>query len=106
MHRFRERMDNQNPEWELSVIFGRINLFYFTGTMQDSMLIIPRDDDALLWVRRSYERALDESGFPRIRCVVRSSTFGVQTTFRIFAFLALPSWGFCHDITRISRLLQ
>ncbi len=66
MHRFRERMDNQNPEWELSVIFGRINLFYFTGTMQDSMLIIPRDDDALLWVRRSYERALDESGFPRI----------------------------------------
>ncbi len=56
-----------DPEWETAAIFGKINLYYFTGTMQDGMLLIPRDDDAVFWVRRSYERALDESHFPLIR---------------------------------------
>jgi Xaa-Pro aminopeptidase len=35
--------------------------------MQDGMLIIPRDDNATFWVRRSYERALDESLFGNIK---------------------------------------
>ncbi|GAE90717.1 Xaa-Pro aminopeptidase [Acetivibrio straminisolvens JCM 21531] len=42
-------------------------MYYFTGTMQEGMLLIPRDDEAVLWVRRSYERAEDESLFPLIR---------------------------------------
>ena len=67
MNRFREHMDKLNPEWEISVIFSKINLYYFTGTMQDGMLIIPRNDDATFWVRRSYERALDESLFGNIK---------------------------------------
>ena len=65
--RFRSLMDVTNPDWELSAIFGKTNLYYFTGTIQDSMLLIPRDDEAVLWVRRSYERAVDESRFPQIR---------------------------------------
>jgi len=60
-------MDADNPEWETAAIFGKINLYYFTGTMQDGMLLIPRDDDAVFWVRRSYERALEESQFPLVR---------------------------------------
>jgi Xaa-Pro dipeptidase len=67
MNRFRTRMDVSCPDWEVAVIFGRINLFYFTGTMQDGMLVVPRSDSAILWVRRSYERALDESLFPQIK---------------------------------------
>jgi Xaa-Pro dipeptidase len=67
MGRFRARMDKENPEWELSAIFGRINLYYFTGTMQDGMLLIPRGGDAVLYVRRSFERAQTESQFPDIR---------------------------------------
>jgi Xaa-Pro aminopeptidase len=66
MRYFRERMDISNPDWEIAVIFSKINLYYFTGTMQDGMLIIPKNKEATLWVRRSYERALDESLFPRI----------------------------------------
>ncbi len=65
--RFRTEMDSANPGWEISVIFSKINQYYFTGTMQDGMLFIPRDDEAILWVRRSYERALDESLFPAIK---------------------------------------
>ncbi len=63
---FRTRMDISNHDWEIAVIFSKINLYYFTGTMQDGMLIIPKHGEAVLWVRRSYERALDESLFPRI----------------------------------------
>ena len=65
MERFRDRMDAENPSWEFAAIFGRTNQFYFTGTMQDAVLLIPRRDEPVLWVRRSLERALDESGFPR-----------------------------------------
>lgn len=67
MERFRLRMDTENPSWEFAAIFGRVNQFYLTGTMQDGVLLIPRDDEAVLWVRRSLERALDESLFPDIR---------------------------------------
>jgi len=60
-------MNKYNPEWEMAVIFSKINLYYFTGTMQEGMLIIPREKQAVLWVRRSYERALNESLFPCIK---------------------------------------
>jgi len=66
MKRFLAQMDIENSEWECAAIFGRINLYYFTGTMQDGMLLIPHDGEAVFWVRRSYERALDESSFRRI----------------------------------------
>jgi len=67
MRRFRARMDTANPGWEIAVILSKINLFYFTGTMQDGMLLVPCDGDPVLWVRRSFERAVDESEFPEIR---------------------------------------
>jgi Xaa-Pro aminopeptidase len=59
-------MDVSNPDWEIVVIFSKINLYYFTGTMQDGMLIILKNGEATLWARRSYERAQDESLFPDI----------------------------------------
>lgn len=67
MKRFKELMSSKNPEWEIAVIFSNINLFYFTGTMQDGMLIIPRNENATFWVRKSYERAAYESLFSDIR---------------------------------------
>jgi len=67
MERFRDKMDVSHPDWEIAVIFSKVNLYYFTGTMQDGMLIIPRQDEAVLWVRRSFERAVDESLFKRIK---------------------------------------
>ena len=67
MSHFRARVESSCPELEIAVIFGRINLFYFTGTMQDGMLVIPRGEPATFWVRRSFERALDESRFRQIK---------------------------------------
>jgi len=70
MKRFREKMDEISPEWEAAVIFSKINQYYFTGTMQDGMLYIPRENEAVYFVRRSYERAVDESLFPDIRPMI------------------------------------
>ena len=67
MTRFRACMDAECPEWELAAFFGRINQYYFTGTMQDGLLLVPRHGEAVLWVRRSIERARAESFFPDIR---------------------------------------
>jgi Xaa-Pro aminopeptidase len=67
LFRFRKEMDQKNPAWEIAVIFSKINQYYLTGTMQEGMLIIPREDEAVFWVRRSYERAMDESLFPLIK---------------------------------------
>lgn len=64
---FKDHMDSSTPEWDMAVIFSNINLYYFTGTMQDGMLMIPRDEDPTFWVRRSYHRARDESLFPVIK---------------------------------------
>ncbi|MGE4283352.1 MAG: M24 family metallopeptidase [Clostridia bacterium] len=64
---FKAKMNIANPDWEFAVIFSKINLYYFTGTMQEGMLFIPRNDEATFWVRRSYERAVDESLFSRIK---------------------------------------
>ncbi|ABO50730.1 peptidase M24 [Desulforamulus reducens MI-1] len=67
MKRFRDKMKATNPDWQMVVIFSKVNIFYFTGTRQDGMLLIPREDEAIYWVRRSYERAMDESFFPHIQ---------------------------------------
>lgn len=67
INRFRQRMDAKEPGWELAAITAKIPLYYFTGTMQDGLLLIPQDGEAVFWVRQSYERAADESLFPSIR---------------------------------------
>jgi Xaa-Pro dipeptidase len=67
MQRFRVRMDATQPHWELAAFLGKVNQYYFTGTMQDGVLLVPRDRDAVFWVRRSFERACDESLFSDIR---------------------------------------
>jgi Xaa-Pro aminopeptidase len=67
MKRFRARMDCTRPGWELAAIVGKIPLYYFTGTMQDGLLLILPEGDAVFWVRQSFERAKTESLFPRLQ---------------------------------------
>jgi len=52
--------------WTYVAITGKMNLFYFTGTLADGVLIVPREGEAIFWVRRSYERTLIESEFQNI----------------------------------------
>ena len=67
MARFRAEMDRRCSGWSVAVISEKVNLYYFTGTIQDGLLLVPRDGDAIFWVRKSYERAQCESLFADIR---------------------------------------
>ena len=67
IERFRKQMDQSCPGWEIAAVLSKINVYYFTGTMQEGVLFIPRSDEAVFWVRRSYERATEESLFPSIK---------------------------------------
>lgn len=69
MKRFKSNMDNFFPDWEMAVIFSKINIYYFTGTIAEGMLLIPRDEEACLWVRRSFPRSIEESLFPNIKAM-------------------------------------
>ncbi len=69
MDTFCQLMDTQNPQWQMAMIFSKINLLYFTGSMSEGMLIIERNIGATYWVRRSYDRAIAESQFPQIKAM-------------------------------------
>lgn len=55
--RFRARMDRDKPDWELAAIVGRVNQYYFTGTLQDGLLLAPREGQATFFQTRPH-RAL------------------------------------------------
>lgn len=63
---FFKAMNAACPDWDTALFLGKVNQYYFTGTMQDGMLMFKRDGSAYYFVRRSYERALDESPFSNI----------------------------------------
>jgi len=67
MTNLRAELDRTAPEWRCAIVMANVNVFYLTGTMQNGLLIILRDTDPILWIKRSYERALAESLFPDIR---------------------------------------
>ena len=60
-------MDADQPAWELAAFLGRVNQYYFTGTLQDGLLLVPRGGEPVFWVRRSFERARVESLLPDLR---------------------------------------
>lgn len=66
LERFKIIMSEIDPNWELVVLMDKINIYYFTGTIQNGALAIPRVGDAIFYVRRSFERAKDESSFAHI----------------------------------------
>jgi len=59
--RFREELDRLDNDWSLALFFNRIDIFYFTGTLQNGVYVVPRDDQSYLFVKRSYERAKIET---------------------------------------------
>ena len=66
LEKFRHLMDEMHPGWEMAAVNHKVAMYYFTGTMQDGVLLI-RPQDAVFWVRRSFERACNESHFSDIR---------------------------------------
>ena len=51
---------------DVALIVQPVDLYYFTGTLQQAHLIVPGHGEALLLVRRDLSRALEESSLPHI----------------------------------------
>ena len=65
--RLRAAMDRKDPAWGTVFLLGRVNQYYFAGSMQDGLLVVRRDGPAVYFVRRSYDRAAEESDLTDVR---------------------------------------
>jgi Xaa-Pro aminopeptidase len=64
-------MDSHFPDWDTAVILENTNQYYFTGTMQNGILLIRKDGQYLYGVRRSYDGARAESPLAEIVPITR-----------------------------------
>jgi Xaa-Pro dipeptidase len=55
--RFQARMDGMAG----ALLFHSVDMCYFSGTAQDGLVFIPRDGEPIVMMRRSLERAMQES---------------------------------------------
>jgi Xaa-Pro dipeptidase len=62
--RFQSKLEQQNLDG--AFIMQNADLFYFSGTIQKSVLFIPRNNEPLLMVMKSCQRAMDESPLKQI----------------------------------------
>lgn len=61
-----EHLKKAGSAFDTAIIISKINQYYFTGTMQDGILILRRDGLAAYFVRKSYDRAKMESALDSI----------------------------------------
>ena len=64
--KFCAEMHKSCPVWDTALIIGRVNQYYFTGTVQDGLLIIYSHGGYAFYVRKSPERAALESPLTNI----------------------------------------
>lgn len=67
-----ENLSVSFPEFDTVLIIGRVNQYYYTGTMQDGILVLRKSGEMYFFVRKSFERAKIESPFEPI---IRISTY-------------------------------
>ncbi len=67
LEQLRKRLDERCPDWQVGVITQKVLLYYLTGTMAAGTFWLPRDGEAVFFVRRGYGRAVVESQFSNIQ---------------------------------------
>ncbi len=61
INKFCKSIGKYYSKWDTVLILSRINQYYFTGTMQEGILIIKKSGEAKYYVRKSFDRAIAES---------------------------------------------
>ncbi len=56
-----------------AIVPDGINMFYYTGTLQNGVLFVPADGDPVFFIRRSFERAKRETP---LKAVLQFKSFG------------------------------
>lgn len=60
------RKEMAKKEWDAVLIVQNVDLVYFSGTMQNALLFVPRDGEEMLMVKKYGERAQRESAIARL----------------------------------------
>jgi Xaa-Pro aminopeptidase len=56
-----KRLQSRMGEMDGAILFHAVDMCYFSGTAQDGLVYIPRDGEPVAMMRRSMERAMQES---------------------------------------------
>ncbi|MGI6318787.1 MAG: aminopeptidase P family protein [Firmicutes bacterium] len=89
---------------EGAVIVQNADLFYFTGTIQNSHLFIPSEGQPLLMVKKNLERAIEESPLDNIIGV--SSLKEVYSAIKSHGFGLIKTLGFELDVLPANQYLR
>lgn len=66
IEKFYSLMNEKCSDWDIAIILDRVNQYYFTGTMQNAVLVFTKANGMHFFVRKSYERAKIESPIENI----------------------------------------
>jgi Xaa-Pro aminopeptidase len=93
-----ENLKNQLEENNVgaALIVQRADLFYFSGSIQEAHLYVPVDDDPILMVFKSLERAITESSISRI--VPLKSPRAVPEILNQYNYVLPPTIGLELDV--------
>jgi len=124
--KFTALMTSRFPRWDSAIIMENVNQYYFTGTIQDGVLIIQRDGKLIYGVRRSLERARAESPLPQDEIVgiatyrdlariqggnlgeayIEGDTMPVVTRERLAKYFTMSAVGFLDSVARTVRSVK
>ena len=124
--RFISAMTEHFPGWNSAVIIENVNQYYFTGTIQDGIIIIRRDGKLIFGVRRSLERALAESPLPEGEIIgistyrdlaqmqgsdlgevyIEGDTMPTITRERLAKYFSMSKTGFLDSLARTVRSVK
>ena len=83
-----------------ALLFQNTDLFYFSGTIQSSVLFIPRQGEAVLMVQKGLERARQESPLKHLLPVAGRGQ--IKRVLKDFGFLSLRKIGLEMDVLPVS----
>jgi Xaa-Pro aminopeptidase len=86
------------------LIMQNVDLFYFSGTMQDAILFIPVSGSPLLMVRKSFERAQNES---KLKNIIGFKIFDeIPSLMQDFGFKNIANLGLEYDVLPVKIYLK
>jgi Xaa-Pro aminopeptidase len=105
---------------DYSIVFNSRHIYYFTGSAQNSILLIPKEDSPTLYVRRDFERAKEESQVETIpikstreifenvdQYDIKEYFIGIENNFlRVGLFLYLKKYLASSSFTDVSSSIQ
>ncbi|HAG10506.1 MAG TPA: aminopeptidase P family protein [Desulfotomaculum sp.] len=87
-----------------AVMVQNADLFYFSGTIQRSHLFIPAEGSPVLLVKKTFERATEESGLDNIICL--ESLREIHAIIQSYSSRPLKTLGFELDILPAAQYLR